>query len=215
MTFAQAKARFASGATTADGGPFIVRERTRTCNTVTGCTDWTYPASTTFAFDSWEDWIPGPGWSAQEDCQHFSPGSFPSVGGSLGFVVYGGSIEAQLTSPQLGVVACGDVTSESAGCPDAMVSPMLPALPPISNCHLPNDVGPGADSTIYPITALGSTLADASGSQVSFSLRVTEHYAYARTHSESKADGAGTSTVVEYALYASLDGSPLPTGNAP
>jgi hypothetical protein len=210
LTREAAVARFAPGGTQADVGTFVVAQRSRACNTATGCGAWAYASDVTFAYMSWSLWFPGPGWSAQKSCHQFETSSYGEVTGRARFVVgQGGRIELQLEGQATGTFGCGDVTAATGSCATMKSTNAKPSGG--KSCQLPNPAGGGFDPTVHPTSVSLFDSSETSGTALAFRPRMTATFAHARSLSKSKVATNGSFREVEYALYASLDGSPLPT----
>jgi hypothetical protein len=203
ITQAEAAARFAPGASRATLGHFVMGQRTRTCTQTTGCTAWAYAQGVTLAYDTYELWIPGPGWSAQKSCFQFKPFTFPSVHGDLAFVLAeGGQIALELRSTATGTIACTNATSGAATCPS--FASEIGAPTGGTSCNLPNPVGSGFYPDAYPSSVALFGSVDSSIGRLDLRPLVTRTYAYARSSSSSVPDSTGAYRDVEYAFYGLL-----------
>ncbi len=200
ITAQQAAALFAPGSTTAALGQFGVQERVRSCNQTTGCAGWLYPPAVTFAYMTYELWIPGPGWGPQEACEQFAPAQYSSVTGNLSLVLgNGGEIDLQLASSTTGTVTCTNAPGGSAACGE--LSTASPPYTPGPSCNLPNPDGSGFDTPVYPASVTLYDTSQVTGSPLSLSALVTTGYVYARTDTQSPVSSNGSYTEVQYAFY--------------
>ncbi|MFH1130208.1 MAG: hypothetical protein V1754_02665, partial [Pseudomonadota bacterium] len=197
---------FAPGTTSAPFGKFMIGQRMRTCNTVTGCDVWQYPSQVVFAYMTYELWIPGPGWSPQKSCFQFKTGSFAKIEGTLNLVVgSGGQIDLELASNATGNVTCADVTSGKTKCEKFSSSGM--SLTGGQSCNLPNPSGSGSYPDAYPTSVILYKSGETDGNPIKMVLLVTEKYVYGRHMSKSIPEANGTYQEVEYALYGATDGN--------
>jgi hypothetical protein len=208
---ADAKALFAAGATRATLGHFVLAQRTRTCNATTGCAAWVRNQGVTFAYDTYELWNPGPGWSEQKSCFQVGTETWSGVVGDLAITVNAsGQFAVELSSAPSGVVSCANVTAGNAACGTWVSSPASPTGQ--KSCNLPNPAGAGADGTVYPATVplydSGNTTAQ---SALNVGLLVTSKYVYARMDAKSATDASGSSTEIQYSLYGSMKPGETPT----
>ena len=214
ITKAAAVSRFAAGATTVQVGPFAIRQRARTCNATTGCAAWLYPKAVTFAYMSYELWIPGPGWSPQKSCFQFKSAAYQPLEGTMAFVVgQGGQINLQLSSNPTGNVTCTNVSAATAPC--GSFSSIGASPTGGKSCNLPNPSGAGFDPLVYPASVTLYDSTQTKGSALAISLLVTDKYVYGRSKTKSEPESNGSYSEVEYALYGSLDGSPIPGDATP
>lgn len=211
ITASQISARFAPGATRAEVGKFAIAMRNRSCNSISGCTSWNYPAPN-FAWMTYQLWIPGPGWSPQKSCFQFETASFPAVSGTAAFVIAGTKVDLSLESSPIGSTRCADIAG-STGCSNFQTSTVRPTGG--RDCSLPNPAGSGAYPDVYPVSVPLYDPSSSTGSPIVFNPLVTAEYAYALSSSKSNTDASGSYREVQYALYVSLDGKAIPGTGAP
>jgi hypothetical protein len=215
ITQAEALARFAPGSTRAKLGGFVIHQRYRPCNEMTGCQSWSNLADVTFALQTYQLWNPGPGWSNQKACFQFQAASFPaSERGSMALVIRNaGAVDLELKSSYLNPTYCAGLASPSAACGAFTSSIPATQLQPVPSCTLPNPAGSGMNPEVYPATVPLADPDHSEGWPLALRVLVTNQYVYARQGSRSATAADGSYTEVEYALYGVLNpGDPLPAG---
>lgn len=124
------------------------------------------------------------------------------------FVGTGGVIGLTLHANVTGQTECRDIVGGPSSC-GAWTS-AAPVLGPAASCFVPNPAGGGSGPEAYPSSVPLYNTSETKGTPLSMPVLATSTYVYGRTTHTGLPDGNGVWRETEYALYGSLDGSPLP-----